>query len=147
MSVAASTSLDSVSVARQFQTSREALWNRVSTESVRTLWWPHSTLELKAGGAVVSQLELLDGTRCEQNGMMDVFIEGHAFGFAWRRPHDRDETSVLMTLTSLLGSTQLSILEIGFRTLPNAADRLSETSQHWRRCLDALAGIVAEPGD
>lgn len=147
MSTQSSVSLDSVRVARNFDTSRDSLWKGISTNHHRALWWPHSTLELRPGGAVVSPGEVSNGSNCDQTGMVDVLIHGHAFGFAWRRPQDRDDTSVLITLTSLLGSTQLSILEIGFRTLPDAVQRINESSDQWTRRLEALAGVVTQPSD
>jgi uncharacterized protein YndB with AHSA1/START domain len=142
MKTEANVSLDSVMLGRHFDTTRDALWKRISTEHIRTLWWPDSTLNLVAGGTVATQLLCSDGSTCELTGMNDVFIEGHALGFSWHRPNERHETSVLLTLTSLMGSTQLSVLEIGFRTAPNSAERLIDASNHWTRCLTALGDAI-----
>lgn len=131
-------SLDSVKVARQYEVSREALWQRIHDETAREVWWPKCSLNLRDGGAVAATVHRLDGTPCLQEGAVDVLIDGHAFGFSWRQPEDLDDTSVLFTLTSLLGRTQLSVLEVGFRTMPKYVERLSSASAYWTQCLDSL---------
>lgn len=145
MSAETSSSLDSVKIARTYVATRDDLWKRIAAEHYRELWWPSSTLELANGGKVSTTLHRRDGSACQLNGTTDVYIEGHALGFTWRRPEERDETSVLMTLTSLMGTTQLSVLEIGFRALPESNDRISDAADHWQQRLEALSNSLVQP--
>lgn len=128
--------LDSVRLVRVYPANRVEVWQQLVIEADRTRWWPDSVLEPRSGGSVLSTNPLLSGE-------VDTCLEGHALGFSWKTKGERFETSVLITLVSLTGSVQLSVLELGFLGLRESEVRIKESHDSWMQRLDGLGVVLA----
>lgn len=91
--------------------------------------------------AAGSETELSVGTTAppahEADGVVDVLVKGHAIGFAWHEPGERD-TSVLLTLRSHGSETGVTLTESGFDAVDAPAERAAAASARWEQILGAL---------
>ena len=151
--------IDSLKLTRLAEVRREDIWQFIEDARLREEWWPRTTIDFTPGGSIRSTVALtaqaptsgdenLVDAKSEQisevvlSGQVDVVMTGHAFGFSWRRPDDPWATTVLLTLTTLSGSTQISIVELGFMGFPEEERRMRESFAAWERRLNLLENLA-----
>lgn len=151
--------IDSLKLTRLVEVRREDVWLLIEDATRREAWWPRTTIDFIPGGSLRSTFELdpqalpssdninvaAEGEHAAEvvlSGQVDVVMTGHAFGFSWRRPDDPWATTVLLTLTTLSGSTQISVVELGFMGFPAEEQRMRDSFAGWERRLDLLEGLA-----
>ncbi|WP_162903796.1 SRPBCC domain-containing protein [Leucobacter sp. wl10] len=125
---------------------RAAVWSYLVDSGRRSEWWPGLQLEPGVGGAVAVRSAAEEGGEAsparETEGAVDVWVEGHAFGFTWRESGEERTTAVLLTLRSQGHETGVTVTETGFDALAAPAERAAVSQQEWGRLLAELAGAV-----
>lgn len=119
---------------------QETVWAVLSDASARADWWPGTDIELELGG----QVSDARGT----SGAVDVLVDGLTLGFRWvDAGADTARTVVVMLRPEDedFSQTRITLIEAGFATLDNAADRVQAETLHWSQTLDAWA--LAAEGD
>lgn len=144
MTASAQRSLDSVRIVRVYPGDRDDVWQRLIDENTRLRWWPTSAIDFTPGGSISSTQNSERQTERVLSGQIDTCVEGHALGFSWKAPYDRHDTSVLITVMSLLGTVQLSVLELGFLGLRDGEARIAESYENWVQRLDALDAVLGD---
>lgn len=138
-------SIDSLKLARVLNIERDRVWDFIAHDQQREQWWPQTTFELVPGGSLRSTFHN-DGAQTPDtttlSGEVDVVITGHALGFSWRRAGDPWATTALITLASLSGITQVSVVELGFMGYHDEEARIRESFAAWDERLSALEALV-----
>lgn len=142
MTASTQRSLDSVRLVRVYPGGRDDVWQQFADETNRVNWWPGSVIEFAPGGGISSSQKGEGETERMLIGQVDTCVDGHALGFSWKAQYDRYDTSVLITIMSLLGTVQLSILELGFLGLRDGEARIKESYDSWMHRLDALDAVL-----
>lgn len=140
--------IDSLKLTRVLSITRNHLWELIVDDHRREQWWPETTIDVAPGGVIRSTFEVVGSAsdseaeptteRVTHSGEVDVVIAGHALGFSWRQPEDPWATTTLMTLTSLSGITQLSVVELGFMGYPDESQRMRQSFAAWEQRLARL---------
>ncbi|MGO1538794.1 MAG: SRPBCC family protein [Leucobacter sp.] len=142
--------LGPVVVKTQVNATRITVWAHLVRADLRADWWPELSLDPRFGGVVTecwSEGEGDDLVSRDATGEIDVLIEGHALGFRWKDAGDSRQTAVLVTLRSADQQTAVTVSEMGFDALSDAADRAASSQEGWRLLLSDLAAVSEASGN
>ena len=117
---------------------RDESWECLCDAQKRQQWWPDTLIDFSPGGSIRTSL----AAETLLTGQVDVVLTGHALGFSWRRAEDPWATTALITLTTLSGSTQVSVVELGFMGFQDETRRMREAFTAWDERLSALEALV-----
>lgn len=142
--------LGPVVVKTQVNATRTTVWAYLVRADLRADWWPELRLDPRFGGVVGerwSEGEGEDLVGRDATGDVDVLVEGHALGFRWKDAGDSRQTAVLITLRTADEQTAVTVSEMGFDALSDAADRAASSQEGWRLLLSDLAEVSEASGD
>lgn len=142
--------LGPVVVKTQVSAQRSTVWAFLTRADLRGEWWPELRLDARYGGSVSERWSEGEGDEFvsrDASGEVDVAVDGHALGFRWKDADDARSTAVLITLRSSGDGTAVTVSEMGFDALSDAADRAASSHEGWRVLLADLAAVAEASGD
>lgn len=113
---------------------RATVWAYLTDSNLRAQWWDGLQVEGGLGGAV-----RLTGESRALDGVIDVWVAGHALGFTWEAEGEDRGTAVLITLRSQGYHTGVTVTETGFDSLARGAANADLAGREWTKFVDALA--------
>lgn len=129
----------------QARVDRAVVWEYLVDDELRRAWWPELRLDPRVGGEVTERWTEASGdseVSRDASGEIDVWVDGHAFGFRWSEAGDGQSTAVLVTLRASGPDTKITVTETGFDALPTPAESAAASQEGWQVLLSDLVATV-----